>query len=143
MDPLKMYFLLNMGIFHFYVGLPEGTHLLRGVFKHMLFWPLPGEMIQFDEHIFQGGWNHQLAIYFWPLIGALTYFTPYKTGDGVEQLFSVGAAIQCRLGNRDGCSIEGCGIVTNLHFEMVKNCWKWGSSTDSWVNLMEMIHKIS
>ena len=25
MDPLKMYFLLNMGIFHGYVGFPEGT----------------------------------------------------------------------------------------------------------------------
>ena len=24
MDPLKMYFLLKMGIFHCYVGLPEG-----------------------------------------------------------------------------------------------------------------------
>ena len=24
---------------------------------------LPGEMIQFDDHIFQRGWNHQLAIY--------------------------------------------------------------------------------
>ena len=23
-----------------------------------LFLPLPGEMIQFDEHIFQMGWNH-------------------------------------------------------------------------------------
>ena len=25
MDPLKMYFLLNMGIFHCYVSLPEGN----------------------------------------------------------------------------------------------------------------------
>ena len=25
------------------------------------FHPLPGEMIQFDEHIFQMGWNHQLG----------------------------------------------------------------------------------
>jgi len=29
--------------------------------KHFLFLTLPGEMIQFDEHIFQMGWfNHQL-----------------------------------------------------------------------------------
>ena len=29
--------------------------------KYFLFSPLPGEMIQFDEHIFQMGWfNHQL-----------------------------------------------------------------------------------
>ena len=32
--------------------------------KYFLFSPLPGEMIQFDEHIFQMGWNRQL-IYFW------------------------------------------------------------------------------
>ena len=31
-------------------------------FKYFLFSPLPGEMIQFDEHIFQLGWfNHQLV----------------------------------------------------------------------------------
>ena len=33
---------------------------LGGGFKHFLFSPLPGKMIQFDEHIFQLGWNHQL-----------------------------------------------------------------------------------
>ena len=27
--------------------------------KHFICSPLPGEMIQFDEHIFQMGWNHQ------------------------------------------------------------------------------------
>ena len=27
--------------------------------KHFWFSPLPGEMIQFDDHIFQMGWNHQ------------------------------------------------------------------------------------
>ena len=36
-------------------------HRLDGGFKYFLFSPLPGEMIQFDEHIFQRGWfNHQL-----------------------------------------------------------------------------------
>ena len=36
---------------------------LGGGFKHFLFSPLPGEMIQFDEHIFQMGWfNHQPVI---------------------------------------------------------------------------------
>ena len=29
--------------------------------KYFVFLPLPGEMIQFDDHIFQLGWNHQLA----------------------------------------------------------------------------------
>ena len=34
--------------------------ILGGGFKHFLFLPLPGEIIQFDEHIFQMGWfNHQ------------------------------------------------------------------------------------
>ena len=28
--------------------------------KHFLFSPLLGEMIHFDEHMFQMGWNHQL-----------------------------------------------------------------------------------
>ena len=32
--------------------------------KYFLFSPLFGEMIQFDEHIFQMGWNHQPDIYY-------------------------------------------------------------------------------
>ena len=37
-------------------------HGLGGGFKYGLFSSLFGEMIQFDEHIFQMGWfNHQLA----------------------------------------------------------------------------------
>ena len=35
---------------------------LGGGFKYFLFSPLFGEMIQFDEHIFQMGWNHQVGI---------------------------------------------------------------------------------
>ena len=40
----------------------DGFHeLLVGGFKYFLFSPLLGEMIQFDDHIFQMGWfNHQL-----------------------------------------------------------------------------------
>ena len=34
---------------------------LGGGFKHVLFLPPPGEMIQFDEYIFKKGWNHQLV----------------------------------------------------------------------------------
>jgi hypothetical protein len=33
--------------------------------KHILFSPIVGMMIQSDFHIFQGGWNHQLAMYRW------------------------------------------------------------------------------
>ena len=36
MDPLKTYFLLNMGIFHCYVSLPEGTYFLRFEFSYAL-----------------------------------------------------------------------------------------------------------
>ena len=40
------------------------TISLPGGFKHFLFLPLSGEIIQFDEHIFQMGWfNHQLVPY--------------------------------------------------------------------------------
>ena len=41
----------------------EDRHSLGGGFKHFLFSALLGEMIQFDEHIFQMGWfNHQLVL---------------------------------------------------------------------------------
>ena len=44
---------------------------IRGGFEYLMFSPLPvpGEMIQFDEHIFQMGWfNHQLVyIYIYPI----------------------------------------------------------------------------
>ena len=45
----------------------EGNQLvnyyLGGGFKYFLCSPLVGEMIQFDEHIFQMGWfNHQLVV---------------------------------------------------------------------------------
>ena len=34
----------------------------------LIFIPIPGEMIQFDEHIFQMGWfNHQLVFLFSPI----------------------------------------------------------------------------
>ena len=33
---------------------------LVGGFNDFLFSPLPGKMIQFDQHIFQMGWNHQI-----------------------------------------------------------------------------------
>ena len=36
---------------------------LGGGFKYVLLLPLPGEMIPFDEHIFQRGWNHQLVMF--------------------------------------------------------------------------------
>ena len=41
----------------------NGTITIDGGFKLyiLIFTPIPGEMIQFDEHIFQMGWfNHQL-----------------------------------------------------------------------------------
>ena len=39
----------------------KNNHPLGVGFKHFfIFTPKIGEMIQFDEHIFQMGWNHQL-----------------------------------------------------------------------------------
>ena len=37
------------------------TNSLVGGFKHFLFSSLFGEDSQFDDHIFQMGWNHQPA----------------------------------------------------------------------------------
>ena len=37
-------------------------HDLGGGFKDFLFSPLLAEMIRFDEHIFQMGWNQQLVM---------------------------------------------------------------------------------
>ena len=52
---------------------------LGGGFKHFLFSPLFGEMIQFHEHIFQMGWfNHQLVMWFL-LIGGV--FEPQQRLD--------------------------------------------------------------
>ena len=43
----------------------EDWLLLGGGFKDFLFSPLLGEMIQFDDHIFEMGWfNHQLVCVF-------------------------------------------------------------------------------
>ena len=43
------------------LALPFFNNFLRGVFKYFfIFTPIPGEMIQFDHHIFEMGWfNHQ------------------------------------------------------------------------------------
>ena len=50
------------------IGVKSGEPVelyLGGGFRYFLFSPLPGEMIQFDEHIFQMGWfNHQLVIFY-------------------------------------------------------------------------------
>ena len=49
-----------------------------GGFKDFLFSPLPGEMIQFDEHIFQMGWfNHQLGLRGPPPMPTLQEIRPY------------------------------------------------------------------
>ena len=45
-----------------------GSGFLVGGFEYFLCSPLPGERIQFDEHIFQRGWfNHQLGNICWSL----------------------------------------------------------------------------
>ena len=51
------------------------THTLGGGFKYFLFSPLFGEMIQFDEDIFQMGWNYQL-VYVADLLISMIDFEP-------------------------------------------------------------------
>ena len=51
----------NQGTLFSRYHLPWHQPILGGGFKYLLFSPLPGEMIQIDEHIFQMGWNHQLV----------------------------------------------------------------------------------
>ena len=48
------------------------------------FLPLSGEMIQFDEHIFQMGWNHQLVIDFIHILPPCCSFWWLKIGDTME-----------------------------------------------------------
>ena len=44
-------------------GCLKETHYSRWWFQiFFIITPNPGEMIQFDEHIFQMGWNHQLVL---------------------------------------------------------------------------------
>ena len=44
------------------LAVPVHLYNLSGGFKYLYFLPLPGEMIQFDEHMFQVGWfNHQTS----------------------------------------------------------------------------------
>ena len=57
------------------------------VSKYFLFSPLPGEMIKFDEHIFQMGWwkNHQLVCHFVVGLSDLWVFPYQKWWDFVEE----------------------------------------------------------
>ena len=55
---------------------PIGKGLLVGGFKHFLFSSLFGDMIQFDEHIFQMGWFNHQAVYcyfLWPCEEKITF----------------------------------------------------------------------
>ena len=53
---------------------------LGGGFKYCLFSPLPGEMIQFDEHIFQLAWNHQPDLH--PLLGMILWVS-FRRPNGI------------------------------------------------------------
>ncbi len=55
---------------------PQTFKLGGGLKRFFMFTPSPGEMIQFDEHIFEMGWfNHQL-VKLWSLSGIPTRFEP-------------------------------------------------------------------
>ena len=64
--------------------------ILGGGFKCVLFSTLPGEIIQFDEHIFQMGRNYQLGI----VLISIIYMEPNSSsrdlGNGpISDLFRV------------------------------------------------------
>ena len=55
---------------------------LGGGFEYFLvFTPIPGEMIQFDEHIFGMGWHHQLEQTWSFLCHFLLKLIPTKRSD--------------------------------------------------------------
>ena len=62
-----------------------GSGFLVGGFEYFLCSPLPGERIQFDEHIFQRGWfNHQQVLYaFMKIPGIFGIFGWYKFCMGI------------------------------------------------------------
>ena len=62
-----MFWRIMFILIFFWGGVDFFTHYPGG-FKYFLFSSLPAEMIQFDEHIFRRGWNHQLGIPFLKLI---------------------------------------------------------------------------
>ena len=59
--------------------------LVGGGFKYFLCSPLPGEMIQFDKHIFQRGWfNRQLDQSFFPNVAQHStefFYLRHSTGN--------------------------------------------------------------
>ena len=54
-DPLKMYFLLNLVTFHCYVSLAEGISYLGGGFKYFLFSPQKLGKIPILTNVFHMG----------------------------------------------------------------------------------------
>ena len=78
----------------------EDDIYLGGVFKYFLFSSLPGEMIHFDEHIFEMGWfNHQLDIHIWDP----SQMAPWE-------------AVAKWISTRDGTKTEKFGLKTSF-------CW--------------------
>ena len=63
---LQKLFALNRHDKHLSIGSRHGNQtLLGGEFQTFFIPPQPGEMFQFDEHIFPVGWfNHQLGCHF-------------------------------------------------------------------------------
>lgn len=51
----------------------QKKHLWWGFQTFFIFFPIPGEMIQFDQQMFQAGWNHQL-VYFGPIFLVKFFF---------------------------------------------------------------------
>ena len=61
--PCKCLILIDLNICQTTISTMNSSSFLGGGLEYFLFSPLPGDMIQFDEHIFEMGWfNHQPEI---------------------------------------------------------------------------------
>ena len=74
LDKTDSYFFSGWNIPHIYLLIYHKNQLDVGEYTIPRWWfqitfiliPIPGSMIQFDEHIFQMGWLHQLVFHFRP-----------------------------------------------------------------------------
>ena len=94
--------------------------MLGGGLKYVLFSTLPGEMIQFDEHIFQMGWNHQPGMFISHLFFCML-FNPRLLIIGLEKVEVVGplnlwGELACSVPTFDGSyNVDGSEIRLYNH----------------------------
>ena len=110
------------------------TRYLGGGFKYFLFSPLPGEMIQFDEHItvFQMGWfNHHLGMYP-PFDYARFFWERISAGRSIQHFLQK----QQLLDHPSILEVDGWegfhGVVDDRWCYSWGWWWWWGGGRGSW-----------